>query len=171
MDQTFQTDNRKCLPNYIIWDIDGVFNPHMATDLRERQFIRFNKDWVSWDLDIVHHAAWVRELEDYADLIWGSTWGEESNALAGWFHLQKTGYPHIPVPGGGSMLVTAKLPAISQWIEQNVSSQQKVVWVDDELFSDAFDWAAQKPNVLIIHTDAAVGLTLEQVDRMKAFLS
>lgn len=159
------------LPNYIIFDIDGVFNPFMATDLRERGFFRYSKDWIEWDLDIVHHAAWVRELEDYADIVWGSTWGEESNALAGWFHLKNLSYPHISCMVGGSMITTAKLTAVSAWITEHVSLSQKVVWVEDELFEDAFIWGESHPNVLIVKTDPAIGLTLEQFETIKAFLS
>lgn len=158
-------------PNYIIFDIDGVFNPFMATNLRERGFIRYHKEWISWDLDIVNHAAWVRELEDYADIVWGSSWEEESNALAGWFHLKNLSYPHIPMTTGGSMNSTWKLPAVSEWINENVSASQKAVFVEDEIFEDAVDWFAARPNLLLVKTDDRVGLTLEQVETIKAFLS
>jgi hypothetical protein len=157
-------------PNYIIYDIDGVFNPFMATDLLERGFTRYVKGWVQWDLDTLDHARWVRELEDYADIVWGSSWEDESNALAGWFHLKNLSYPHIPMTTAGSMSTTWKLPAISAWIEQNVSDSQKVVWVEDELFEDAFVWAKNHPNVLIVQTNPAVGLTAGQVESIKSFL-
>lgn len=159
------------LPNYIIYDIDGVFNPFMATDLLERNFVRYSKGWISWDLDLVNHAAWVRELEDYSDIVWGSTWEEESNSLAGWFHLKKVEYPHIDMSyGAGSSYQTWKLPAISNWILNNVSAEQKVVWVEDEVYDDAETWVAQFPNILLVKTDPAVGLTLEQVESIKSFL-
>jgi hypothetical protein len=120
----------------------------------------------------VNHAAWVRELEDYADIVWGSTWEDESNALAGWFHLRQIEYPHIDLSfGAGSSFQTWKLPAVANWIINNVSDAQKVVWVEDEVFDDAFKWAAQYPNLLLIQTDPAVGLTREHVDSIKAFLS
>lgn len=161
------------LPNHIIFDIDGVFNPIYATNLRERNFIRYSKGWIEWDLDIVHHAAWVRELEEYADIVWGSSWEEDSNALAGWFHLKNTSYPHIDLGNSAGSLdkVTWKLATIAAWIDENISSTQKVAWVEDEAYDDAIVWAAERPNVLLIVTDPAVGLTLEQVEKIKSFLS
>lgn len=159
------------LPNYIIFDIDGVLNPFMATNLRERGFIRYSREWINWDLDIVNHARWVRELEDYADIVWGSSWEEESNALAGWFHMKNLSYPHIPMTTAGSMNTTWKLPNISQWIVENVSASQKAVFVEDEIFEDAVGWFAARPNLLLVKTDPAVGLTAEQVETIKAFLS
>lgn len=161
------------LPNYIIYDIDGVFNPHMATDLVERNFIRYSRGWIDWHLDVVNHAAWVRELEDYADLVWGSSWEEESNALAGWFYLKKTEYPHIDLAmSAGTMnRETWKLNSIEAWIDENVSTQQKVVWVEDEAYEDAMRWADLRPNVLLIITNPAIGLTLAQVESIKIFLS
>lgn len=163
--------NSNLKPNYIIYDIDGAFNPFMATNLRERGFVRYSREWISWDLDIVNHASWVRELEDYADIVWGSTWEDESNALAGWFHLKNLSYPHIPMTMGGSMNTTWKLPAISAWVDENVGADQKVVWVEDEIFEDVTDWVAAHPNLLLVKTDDRVGLTFEQFEAIKAFLS
>lgn len=168
------------LPNYAIFDIDGVFNPHMATDLIERNFLHYTKGWIDWHLDIVNHAAWLREIDDLAEIVWGSNWYEESNALAGWFHLRKLEYPHIPLKTARvrtdleirtDIMETWKLPAISAWVEKNVSDQQKVVWVEDEIFEDAHIWAAKKPNVLLIQTDPAIGFTKKQFEAAREFLT
>lgn len=167
------TNNRLKARHYAILDIDGVFNPYMATDLIERQFIRYQKEWIDWHLDIVNHAAWVRELEEYADIVWGSNWGDESNALAGWFHLGQTSYPHIPLATEtvGMDVATWKLPAISQWIDRNVKADQKVLWVEDEIAEDARLWVNGRPNVLLLEPDPAIGLTLDQFQLAKQFLS
>lgn len=161
----------KQLTNYIIFDIDGVFNPYLATNLLERGFIRYVKEWIHWDLDIVNHAQWVRELEDYADIVWGSNWNEESNALAGWFHMKNLSYPHIPITKGASMSTTWKLPDVSMWIDENVGPYQKVVWVEDEVYEDVTGWLNSHPNVLLVKTDARVGLTFEHFETIKAFLA
>lgn len=148
----------------------------MATDLLERNFQHYTKGWVDWYLDIVDHAAWLREIDNIADIVWGSNWFEESNALAGWFHLRELSYPHIPLytrdmENARTDMRTWKLPAISAWVEKNVSDQQKVVWVEDEILEDAHIWAAQKPNVLLIQTDPAIGFTKKQFEAAREFLT
>lgn len=158
--------------NFLLWDIDGVFNPFMASNLRERGFVRYHKDWISWDLDIVNHARWVRELEEISLPIWASNWGSDSNALAGWFFMEETSYPHIDLSvGAGSSNASWKLLAIQHWVENNVPKNGKVVWVDDETHEDAFAWAAAHDNIMIIKPDDKVGLTLEHVESIKSFFS
>lgn len=160
------------LPNYIVFDIDGVFSPNMAQDILDRGMTCYNDGWITWWLDIPTHGAWVRELETYADLIWGSNWHEESNKLAKIFELSSSQYPHIDLFfGAGSDAATWKLPPVRHWFESTGSSSQKVVWFEDEIFDDAKNWAESHPNVLLIHTDPAVGITSEQVLEAKNFLS
>ena len=158
------------MTDYILWDIDGVFNPYMATDLIERGFSRYNQDWISWDLDVVNHGQWMRELESAANFVWASNWGDESNALVKWFFLESLHYPHIPLNMATEHSGTWKLPSISDWVRNDVAPAEKVVWVDDELDEDAFVWAQQRGNTLLLKTDPAVGLTREHVDTILAFL-
>jgi hypothetical protein len=156
--------------SYILWDIDGVLNPFMATDLVERGFVRFNRDWISWDLDIVHHAEWMRQLDEQNKFVWASTWGDESNALCGWFHLKELSYPHIPLQMNSNHDGTWKLASVSTWVEQNVPRTEKIVWVEDELHEDAYRWAENRGNVLLVKTDDSVGFTEQQYENVVAFL-
>lgn len=160
--------SRQSAPNYIIWDIDGVFNPYLASDLIERNFKRYSQGWVEWDLNVETHGAWLQELEEMATFVWGSDWESESNLLAQWFRLKKNEYPHIPLPRGK---IGGKLAPVSRWIEDNVQPKQKVVWVEDELQDNAFQWAARRTNVLLVKPDPSVGLTYNQVQAIKSFLS
>lgn len=148
--------------HYILWDVDGVLNPFESTDLHERGFVRFNKEYISWALDIVHHAEWLRYLEFHASFVWASSWGSETNALCGWFGLKNIRYPHIPLSTSVEHQGSWKLPSIQKWVTENVSESDSVVWVDDELYDDAAVWAASLPNVLLIPTDPAAGLTYDE---------
>jgi hypothetical protein len=60
---------------------------------------------------------------------------------------------------------TRKLPAVRDFV-----GERAVAWVDDEFYEDAFEWAAgRSPPTLLIRTSAAVGLTEEEVEWLRAF--
>lgn len=160
------------IKKYIILDIDGVFNPFMGTNLPSKGYTLYRKVWISWALNVALHVPMLRRLEEHADVIWGSNWGAESNALAGWLHMKECNYPHIPMSYGTTSNPdeTWKLESISSWVEMNTNSEDLIVWVDDELHADAFEWAEQRGNVLVIKTDPAVGLTEAEADKAVQFL-
>jgi hypothetical protein len=156
---------------YFLWDIDGVFNPFMATDLIERGFVHFDQDWISWDLDLLNHGAWMRDLETKGKFVWASSWGDDSNALIKWFHLDSLHYPYIPLQMNDNHEGTWKLASVKDWVENQIPADEKVVWVDDEVENDAVLWVDSRPNTLLVRTDPAVGLTEQQYQRILDFLA
>lgn len=150
--------------NYLILDIDGVFNPFMGTNLPSKGYKVYRRIWINWALNIPLHSPMLRNLEEYADIVWGSNWLEDSNALAEWFSMKKPSYPHIPLLYGttDSSNETWKLESIIQWCEEHTNPGDRIVWIDDELQDDAYEWASRRGNFLMIKTDPRFGLTESQ---------
>lgn len=44
------------MKTYLLLDINGVFDPYLAENLPEN-FIHFKKEWASWRIDVLNHAA------------------------------------------------------------------------------------------------------------------
>jgi hypothetical protein len=153
---------------YLLLDIDGAFNPFLASDLRERNFISYQNGWVNWHIDLNHHASWMREIEGQTNIVWASTWEEESNHLAAMFGMEDANLPHISLQM--TTAPTWKLHSIKTWVEENVERRDRVVWINDEIHNDAFAWADEHPHVKIIKSNPAIGLTLEDWNGARRFL-
>lgn len=153
---------------YLLLDIDGVFNPFLCPNLQERGFIVYQSGWITWSIDLINHAAWLRDIEKEVNIVWASSWLDDSNHLAAMFGLYNAILPHIEVGRTGSG-ETWKLDSVREWVEKNTTPEDSIVWIDDEVYDDAFQWADRNNNVLIIKPDPAVGLTAEEWQEMKDF--
>lgn len=151
---------------YLLLYIDGVFNPFMGEDLPGRGFVVYQNGWVTWAVDLVHHAEWLRAIEEEVTIVWASSWEEESNKLASFFGLENADLPYIHLRRTDSP--TWKLESVREWVDSNTSSGDQVVWVDDELESDAFAWA-ETVGVCLVRTDPAYGVTIDEWNGFRRF--
>ena len=151
----------------ILTDIDGVLNPFLMPGMPSG-YISVQEGWISWRLDLLYHASWLRDLNERAEIIWASTWAEDSNTVNMYFAIPVL-FPHIDFtqattrPG-----TTGKLADVQQYL---AGTDEPVIWLEDELEADAFEWAAQRPNTLLIHCDPRTGLTEAQYHEILAFLA
>lgn len=148
---------------YLLLDIDGVYNPFLAPDLTERGFISYQSGWISWAIDLINHAQWLRDVENKVNIVWASSWAESSNELAAMFGLNNANLPHIelfnpPTDNG----VSWKLPSIQKWLEENITEDDTIVWIDDEIHVDVTDTNVLPSNIHVIVPDPSIGLTREQ---------
>lgn len=151
---------------YLLLDIDGVFNPFMGEDLPSKGYVVYRDGWITWAVDPIHHAEWLRTVEEDVQIVWASSWEEESNKLAIFFWLDDIALPYIHLKRTDSP--TWKLESVSKWVTDNTSSGDQVVWVDDELEQDAFDWGSDA-GVLLVKTDPAFGVTLNEWNTFRRF--
>ena len=151
----------------ILWDIDGVLNPLFATDLIERGFFHVDEGYASWNIDLTHHAAWMRDLSTKADMIWCSSWMNDSNIIATYFMLDN----HLDYVDFPTMVddpdITWKLEAVKNHF---AGSDEPIIWLDDEFKGDAYEWAKERPYTLLISCDPAVGWTQKQYEKMLDFI-
>lgn len=144
----------------LILDVDGVLSP------TGRSIPPGFERVTSEDFDVVvspRHGEWLRSLTSLFDPVWGTTWGDAANAVFGSV-LALPVWPVIPLvdlPRDG----TRKLPAVSRYV-----GDRPLAWVDDELYDDARAWAESRPaSTLLVATRGSVGLTQEDVERLRAF--
>lgn len=142
---------------YIIMDIDGVLNPKGAR--YNSQLIGFQPMTIGDSTAYLNsklHIRWITELSQHAQLIWGSAWEEDSNLILEMLGLSDR-WDHIPLQYEDVGLGTWKIKPIRRWVE-NLPSEEKVVWVDDELEADAFAWANTRGNMLAIQPEDYQGM-------------
>lgn len=150
---------------HLLLDIDGVFNPFLCPNLTERGFILYQSGWITWSIDLINHASWLRNVENDVNIVWVSSWLEDSNHLSAMFGLYNALLPHVELSRTGKG-DTWKLDSVKEWVKNNTSPEDTIVWIDDEVYSDAFEWADRNNNILIIKTDPAIGLTEDEWQRM-----
>lgn len=152
----------------ILVDIDGVLNPFLgdATQLSP-SFAPVQEGWASWLLDFDAHRRYLMELEQEAEIVWASSWEEESNLVNKHFELDSITYPHVPFKRFPIGLGMEKLPAIESYL---ASTSEAVVWLDDEFEDDARAWAVARPNTLLIECNPATGWTAAQYAQVLAFV-
>jgi hypothetical protein len=153
----------------LLLDIDGVFNPMFVERPNLRaSFAPVQHDWGTWLLDSDLHRTWLLQLEQEAEIIWVSSWEETSNYINKHFGLASATYPHITF---GQMFEreegTWKLPAIKRLLK---GDRDAVVLIDDELQDDARQWAAARPNTLLIEPKSDEGLTEAQYLQVLEFV-
>lgn len=153
---------------YVLVDIDGVLNPFLAWDLYERGFVGVTHGWASWQLNGELHAPWLQEISKHATLIWCSSWEDESNLAARHFKLPDLPYVKLSGPSTNSTHGTWKLPYVEDFLR---GKDEKVVWLDDELQSDAAHWANKRGGTLLVNCEASVGFTEQQYKEVLAFIS
>lgn len=158
----------------ILLDIDGVLNPLFSFTLEEDGFIHFSKGWASWSLNSDLHKPLLERLNSIAEIHWCSSWLDESNYINAFFQLPKD-YPYVPLRNVGFENInnhvlpeTWKLNSVKEYTS---SYEDKLVWVDDEIYDDAFQWAEDRglDRTLLIKTNPSVGFTLTEYQQIVDF--
>lgn len=144
----------------LLLDIDGVLQPagrSVPSGFERLEFV---------DSVVVlnpAHGDWLRDLAEPFEIVWASTWAASANRLIG-SRLGLPPFAHIDL-GVLATNGTRKLHSVQAFV-----GDRPFAWIDDELFEDAYDWAAARPEpALLIRTQAYVGMTSEHVDALTAF--
>lgn len=144
----------------LLLDVDGVLMPTGSTV--PPGYERLSSD--SYEVVISpRHGAWPRDLASTFELVWATTWGESAGPIFG----ALLGLPEMPVVAidRPAKQGTSKLPAVARFVEDRA-----LAWVDDELFEDAFAWAAERPAAtLLVRTSGSAGLSAANVRELRSF--
>ncbi len=144
----------------LLLDVDGVLMP-TGTSVPPG-FERHVGD--DYEVVVSHeHGVWLRQLAGLFDLVWATSWGASAPRIFGGL-LQ---LPPMPVVELRHLVRdgTPKLPDVSSFV-----GERALAWVDDELFEDAFEWAAnRRAPTLLIRASGSKGLSRENFDQLLAF--
>lgn len=153
---------------WVLFDIDGVLNPFFNDLADFTGFESFQTPFASWLINRELHGLWLRDIERLADFRWASMWRANSNALNDQYRLQRKVYPHLNwLDWYPEVNQTYKLPTI----KYEVGNRHPIVWVDDELESDTYEWADSRGNTLLIHCDPRQGWTVAEYETIIFFLA
>lgn len=144
----------------LLLDLDGVLNPTGASV--PPGYRRETTDEFSVVVQAAH-GDWLRELDAVFEVIWATTWNGHAQAVYG---------PLLGLPSFGVLelvdlprLGTRKLGAVREFV-----GERALAWVDDELYDDAQEWAANRGSATVLVRPAAgVGLTRAHVDELLQF--
>ena len=143
----------------LLLDVDGVLNPTGTTVPPGYERCSSN----SYDVLISpRHGAWLRDLASTFELVWATTWGESAGPIFG----ALLGLPEMAVVAiDPAKQGTPKLPAVARFV-----GDRWLAWVDDELFEDAFAWAAGRPaGTLLVRTSGSAGLSEPNFQELQRF--
>jgi len=144
----------------LLLDVDGVLMP-TGTSVPPGFERHFGDDY---EVVVSHeHGVWLRQLAELFDLVWATTWGASAAPIFGRL-LRLPPMPAIEL----RHLVhdgTPKLTDVASFV-----GERPMAWVDDELFEDAFGWAAdRRAPTLLIRASGSRGLSRENFDQLLAF--
>jgi len=145
----------------LLLDVDGVLMPLGSSVPRgyERH--------VAESYNLVassQHGVWLHELSEGFEIVWATTWEDSANDTFGiLFELPRFDFVELTnLPRHG----TRKLNAVKAFV-----GNRPAAWIDDELYDDAAEWAAERPEpTLLVRPAPYVGLTEEHVASLQRFL-
>lgn len=146
-------------------DIDGVLNPH-GSEVCPPGYVEHALFPVDDEPVRVcqEHGAWLHELADHFDLMWGTAWTEADRVVLGTV-LSLPEFRGAVVLPRGRFDPGEKVPAVAA-----LAGSRAVAWIDDMLTTDAWSWAEDREApTLLVPIDPAFGLTREVVDRLVAW--
>jgi len=153
----------------ILMDVDGVLNPLFSFTLHEDGYTTFSIGWATWSLNSKTHGTWMRELNNKAKIVWCSSWENDCNSISNFFRLPELDYVKFHARKNGiSEGETWKLRDVIDYLG---TSDELVIWLDDEFQQDAWDWAETRKNTMLIPCNSSIGWTLEDYDRINTVLN
>lgn len=150
-------------------DIDGPLNPFLSfTAADDESFVYCGGEWNKGLFNVVDHKQWLHNIIELgAQLVWVSNWGDETVVISELFELPIL--PWVEFKGSQVSNGSWKLPFVKEYIDAHFNNSS-VIWLDDQLEEDAFMWADERGNTLLVKPDPAVGWTLEQYNSMITFI-
>jgi HAD domain in Swiss Army Knife RNA repair proteins len=144
----------------LLLDVDGVLSPFGGGPPPGFTRTEIDGYQVTWSQ---RHRKWLAELAPLFDMVWATTWEHKANKAIS----PLLGLPRLPVvefdrKRSGD---TWKLKDIAAYV-----GDRPMAWVDDELYTDAFNWERQRwAPTLLIRPMSSVGLTELHTAELEAF--
>lgn len=148
------SDNVESPRAVLVLDIDGAINPYFAKHTLESHPERlpgFKGFRIESEVHGIASAYLQTEVlvETFkklqalgVELVWGSAWNEGANLVLEMLGLSEV-WPTIVFPEEmdfGMDIETWKLSTVKEYIESRYCESVPVLWIDDEVFSDAERW-------------------------------
>lgn len=182
MNTVDSTANPKAI---LILDIDGTINPFFARYTLEdnpERLPNFEEFRINSDSHGSASAFLPRNLltnsfhkleELGVELTWGSAWNGGSNLILEMLEISSK-WPTIIFPEEidfGMDVKSWKLSTVRKYIDENYSETVPLIWLDDEIFSDAELWIqSREGGGLMIRPERHRGLSEEDWAKIISFV-
>jgi hypothetical protein len=152
-------------------DVDGVIN---AFGLWPSEALELEQSFEAQGYRIRVPAGTSERLARLAEcfeMVWATSWENDAHpAFAERLGLGSALWPVISFGGRLGETMTWKLSAVRAFV-----GELPCVWIDDDLFDDAFRWAAERSEsgqpTLLLRTEAHLGLTEQQTTAALEFVA
>lgn len=150
----------------LLLDIDGVCLPFTQPEEGVEVFAHHQTLTVPYDL-----AERLHTVFQTFDVTWCTAWEKDSSIFAEALnlpdrpHLTFRSEPNLWCGGDPLSETTWKLGSVARFVAK---ADAPVIWVDDELYSDAERWADETGTALL-RTDPDVGLTADDLNDLFLF--
>lgn len=153
-----------------IWDIDGPLNPYLMSGIHtDGRYYPWGTRWNSGWFNLVEHPGWMQSFVDAGvTMRWGSYWLDETVIVSEFLGLEEFPFIRLRKPQGNSDC-TWKLPSIQAFLDEHHHGEP-AFWLDDELESDAYAWAEERGNTLLVKVDPKQGWVAEEYELMMRFV-
>jgi len=160
---------------FVFMDINGVLDPFLAKaeDIEDYEVVY--SDWDNFRI-LKSHKVWLDELATTAQLVWASSWMDDSNNLISPV-LGIGRLPYVDLSSSESGLSNFKLTGVLNFLKLNSVDKTKVntpfVWFDDDFYDEDEIWLKDKIKApfKLIKTDPRIGWTEQQKNDAIQFLS
>jgi HAD domain in Swiss Army Knife RNA repair proteins len=145
---------------FLFLDVDGVLCPFGITQPPNYYLVETAEGEAYVNAS---HGAALRYLGSMFDIVWATMWEDEANVVIG-PALGLDRFPFIEFTEGRAD-GTWKLPNV-----QRYAGDRPFVWIDDELFADAYRWSENlsQPN-LLVRPNPNVGMTEDHLRDIETF--
>lgn len=149
----------------ILLDIDGVISPMGGVEglKRKSRQVQFSNFAVTDRVE----RFFSRLSHDNVDVIWASTWEEESLVLGQELGIRDSGY--LELGGMHEQGTWFKENAVKNFISKN--GHRKIVWLDDEIPDDLIKWAKENhSSILVERVEPMAGVETNLMKKILSFL-
>jgi hypothetical protein len=156
----------------LLLDIDGVLLPFSLLNGYQQIFV--DNELVSLNPDL---RKWFNYWEDNFQIIWASNRLSQGNEIFLSHLSHKLSAIDLSKSSQKIKLTnennkTNKLALIKQYLNENQLDNQPLIWIEDELFQDAFNWAKTRTaKTLLIRTNSNRGLNKQQFQETVTFIN
>lgn len=151
----------------LLLDIDGVLAPfHSITETIPQRHITTNP-YMNWTVT-EETINWMNNLHAMnVSIKWASTWEGDSNLFTRALDLPDTTHLTFPQNRTDEWM---KLAAVRKFVYAQ-PTDQKILWIDDEIDDATRNWASTVSNLSVIIPDGRTGMTTVEMDAATSFLT
>jgi hypothetical protein len=152
----------------LLLDVDGVLCPFGCAEPPEGYRYAATLPWVWYSPE---NGRRLNALRDRYDLVWATMWEEDANEVISPLHELE---PMPVISFAADMTLTEGYFYQHTWklqaVKKFVGEDRPFVWIDDDLFGDAFDWVQERSGPgLLIAAKPEIGLTQDHFSQLEAW--